>query len=175
MSPPSEAKKAEVLRLGRQGLSNSKIEEMTGVGQSQIAGLLFRAKIVRKKKNEGAWNQPVNHPTTMALRGSKGKRAVPIPTVAIPGVGSQTNVVSLNTLQAQGRTVKKASAKESFTLPLPARAGIAPGTSSVVERLVNDHDFGGRRSPFPTPSEVSGNPNDLTRREIAAIAFKWYR
>ena len=33
-----------------------------------------------------------------------------------------------------------------------------------------DLQFGGRLSPFPTPSEVSNNPNDLTRAEIHAIA-----
>ena len=34
----------------------------------------------------------------------------------------------------------------------------------------SDTEFGGRLSPFPTPSEVSNNPNDLTRAEIHAIA-----
>ena len=34
----------------------------------------------------------------------------------------------------------------------------------------SDTDFGGRLSPFPTPSEVSNNPNDLSRAQIHAIA-----
>ena len=33
-----------------------------------------------------------------------------------------------------------------------------------------DLQFGGRLSPFPTPNEVSNNPNDLSRSEIHAIA-----
>ena len=33
-----------------------------------------------------------------------------------------------------------------------------------------DTDFGGRMSPFPTPREVSNNPNDLSRAEIHALA-----
>lgn len=34
----------------------------------------------------------------------------------------------------------------------------------------SEREFGGRLSPFPTPREVSGNPNDLSRAEIHAIA-----
>ena len=34
----------------------------------------------------------------------------------------------------------------------------------------SDTDLGGRLSPFPTPREVSNNPNDLSRAEIHALA-----
>ena len=50
-------------------------------------------------------------------------------------------------------------------------------TRQRTERGYNDSDteFGGPLSPFPTPREVSHNPDDLSRSEIHAIASMYYK
>lgn len=56
----------------------------------------------------------------------------------------------------------------------PTRYGKSPMVSARERHergyQNTDIEFGGRLSPFPTPSEVSNNPDDLTRAEIHAIA-----
>lgn len=59
---------------------------------------------------------------------------------------------------------------------IPSLRYSAPTTllSSREKRLrgyyENETEFGGRLSPFPTPREISGDPRDLSRAEIHAIA-----
>lgn len=126
-------------------------------------------------RNNLHWSWPLEN-----RRSGKEPSVVQFPQPKVPRKRGDNGGGTAHAIQA--RPVRK----ERPDIDIPADAplyvvGSAPRrygkplsvlTRQRAERGYQDSDteFGGRLSPFPTPSEVSRNPNDLSRAEIHAIA-----
>lgn len=144
-------KEAEIGALLDQGLSSTAIMSQLGLEtRNRVITVRHRIKTRRKKFGISMAN--------WTDQGSPGKRSAnSLRNLVEPDVQTPPDAALYETNSAR---------RSYYGIPFSV------STRQRRERGYQDSDFefGGRLSPFPTPNEVSGNPNDLSRAEIHAIA-----